>query len=137
MSYLLSITLDGLPPTVNHLYRSGGSARHRYKTAEGVAYQEATAAEMRAQREMLPARRYVGPYLGPVALHIIMTSRTRRKWDLDNRVKAVQDCLQMAGIIQDDSQITELVVRREELPKLDRTRIMVMTREEDAYECGT
>ena len=133
MSYLLSITLDGLPPTVNHLYRSGGSARHRYKTAEGVAYQEATVEEMRRLRK---ASRTLGPYLtspylGPVALHIIMTSRTRRRWDLDNRVKAVQDCLQMAGIIKDDSQITELVVRREALPKLDRTRIMVMTREED------
>ena len=119
MSYLLSITLDGLPPTVNHLYRTG---------AEGVAYQEATAAEMRAQREMLPARRCVGPYLGPVALHIVMTSRTRRRWDLDNRVKAVQDCLQMAGIIKDDSQITELVVRRDPMPMLDRTTIKVMTR---------
>ena len=126
MSYLLSITLDGLPPTVNHLYRTGG--RHRYKTPEGVAYQEATAAEMRAQREMLPARRCVGPYLGPVALHIVMTSRTRRRWDLDNRVKAVQDCLQMAGIIKDDSQITELIVRRDPMPMLDRTTIKVMTR---------
>lgn len=126
MSYLLSITLDGLPPTVNHLYRTGG--RHRYKTAEGAAYQEATAAEMRAQREMLPARRCVGPYLGPVALHIIMTSRTRRRWDLDNRIKAVQDCLQMAGIIKDDSQITELVVRRDPMPMLDKTTIKVMTR---------
>ena len=47
MSYLLSITLDGLPPTVNHLYRTGG--RHRYKTPKGAAYQEATAAEMRAR----------------------------------------------------------------------------------------
>ena len=126
MSFLLSITLDGLPPTVNHLYRTGG--RHRYKTPEGVAYQEATAAEMRAQREMLPARRCVGPYLGPVALHIVMTSRTQRRWDLDNRVKAVQDCLQMAGIIKDDSQITELVVRRDPMPMLDRTTIKVMTR---------
>lgn len=126
MTYLLSITLDGLPPTVNHLYRTGG--RHRYKTAEGAAYQEATAAEMRAQREMLPARRCVGPYLGPVALHIVMTSRTQRRWDLDNRVKAVQDCLQMAGIIKDDSQITELVVRRDPMPMLDRTTIKVMTR---------
>ena len=127
MSYMLSITLDGLPPTVNHLYRTGG--RHRYKTAEGAAYQEATAAEMRAQREkFLPARRCVGPYLGPVALHIVMTSRTRRRWDLDNRVKAVQDCLQMAGIIKDDSQITELVVRRDPMPMLDRTTIKVMTR---------
>ena len=126
MTYLLSITLDGLPPTVNHLYRTGG--RHRYKTAEGVAYQEATAAEMRAQREALPARRCVGPYLGPVALHIVMTSRTQRRWDLDNRVKAVQDCLQMAGIIKDDSQITELVVRRDPMPMLDRTTIKVMTR---------
>lgn len=126
MSYLLSITLDGLPPTVNHLYRTGG--RHRYKTAEGAAYQEATAAEMRAQREEVPARHCRGPYLGPVALHIVMTSRTRRRWDLDNRVKAVQDCLQMAGIIKDDSQITELVVRRDPMPMLDRTTIKVMTR---------
>ena len=126
MSYLLSITLDGLPPTVNHLYRTGG--RHRYKTAEGAAYQEATAAEMRAQREMLPARNCRGPYLGPVALHIVMTSRTRRRWDLDNRVKAVQDCLQMAGIIKDDSQITELVVRRDPMPRRDQTTIKVMTR---------
>lgn len=126
MTYLLSITLDGLPPTVNHLYRTGG--RHRYKTPEGAAYQEATAAEMRAQREALPARHCRGPYLGQVALHIVMTARSRRKWDLDNRVKAVQDCLQMAGIIKDDSQITELVVRRDPLPKLDRTTIKVMTR---------
>ena len=129
MTYLLCITLDGLPPTVNHLYRTGG--RHRYKTSEGAAYQEATAAEMRAQREALPARHCRGPYLGPVALHIVMTARSRRRWDLDNRVKAVQDCLQMAGIIKDDSQITELIVRRDPLPKLDRTTIKVMTRGDD------
>lgn len=131
MTYLLDITLDGLPPTVNHLYRTGG--RRRYKTAEGSSYQEVTAAEMRAQREALPARIAHCTYLGPVALHIIMTQRTRRRWDLDNRVKAVQDCLMMAGIIKDDSQIDELVVRREALPKVDRTRVIVMTRgEEDA-----
>ena len=126
MSYLIDVTLDGLPPTVNHLYRSANG--HRYKTAEGKAYQESAAYEMRAQRAALPAKRAQGTYLGPVALHIIMTTRTRRRWDLDNRVKAVQDCLMMAGIIKDDSQIDELVVRREPYPKLDRTRIMVMTR---------
>lgn len=128
MSYLLDITLDGLPPTVNHLYRSGGG--HWYKTAEGAAYQEMTASEMWRMRQTsrVLGPYLTGPYLGDVALHIVMTARTRRKWDLDNRVKAVQDCLQMAGIIKDDSQITELVVRREMLPKLDRTRIMVMTR---------
>lgn len=64
MSYLLSITLDGLPPTVNHLYRTGG--KHRYKTAKGAAYQEATAAEMRAQHEMLPARRAPSHSLPPL-----------------------------------------------------------------------
>ena len=128
MTYLLSITLDGLPPTVNHLYRTGG--RHRYKTPEGVAYQEATVEEMRRLRKASRALGpyLTGPYLGPVALHIVMTARSRRRWDLDNRVKAVQDCLQMAGIIKDDSQITELVVRRDPMPKLDRTTIKVMTR---------
>ena len=128
MTYLLDITLDGLPPTVNHLYRTGG--RHRYKTAEGVAYQEATVEEMRRLRKAsrILGPYLTGPYLGPVALHIVMTARSRRRWDLDNRIKAVQDCLQMAGIIKDDSQITELVVRRDPLPKLDRTTIKVMTR---------
>ena len=125
---LLDITLDGLPPTVNHLYRSGGG--HRYKTKAGVEYQQVAANEMRAQRQAL-ATHTRGPYLGDVALQIIMTARTRRRWDLDNRVKAVQDCLQMAGIIKDDSQITELVVRRDALPRLDRTRIIVTTRGED------
>ncbi len=126
MSYLIDVTLDGLPPTVNHLYRSANG--HRYKTPEGKAYQESAAYEMRAQMAAAPAKRAQGPYSGPVALHIIMTTRTRRRWDLDNRVKAVQDCLMMAGIIKDDSQLDELVVRREPYPKLDRTRIMVMTR---------
>ena len=58
MSYLLSITLDGLPPTVNHLYRTGG--RHRYKTPEGVAYQEAKVEELRLLRT---ASRTHGQYL--------------------------------------------------------------------------
>lgn len=128
MTYLLDVSIDGLPPTLNHYYRSGGG--HRYKTTEGRAYQQFVAAEMRAQRKALPAAKSHVPYPGRVALHIIMTTRTRRRWDLDNRVKAVQDCLQLAGVIKDDSQIDELVVRREEFPRVDRTRVIVMTREE-------
>ncbi len=124
MSYLLDIMLQGLPPTVNHFYRSARGGR-RYKTPEGRVFQEATVLEIKGKA------RQRTPYTGRVALHIIMTCRTQRRWDLDNRVKAVQDCIQAAGIIADDSQIDELVVLRERLPKIDRTRVIVMTRGPD------
>ena len=121
MTCILDITLLELPPTINHYYRTGRTVR--YKTAEGKAFQAQAAAVMNT------FRKNDVPYAGPVALHIIMTTKTRRKWDLDNRVKAVQDCLALAGVIEDDNQIDELVVRRESFPKLDRTRVIVMTRE--------
>lgn len=118
---LLDATLDNLPPTVNHYYRTGRRIA-RYKTAAGKVYQALTVAAM------LQARRCGGTYTGPVALSIVLTSRTRRRWDLDNRVKAVQDCLQLSGIIADDSQITELHVIRDNSVRKDSTRVTVTTR---------
>lgn len=119
---LLDVTLNNLPPTVNHYYRTGGRTA-RYKTAAGKAYQVATVAAMTAAR---PRRE--PPYEGPVAVRVILTAKARRRWDLDNRLKAVQDCIQIAGIIADDSQITELHVIRDNSVRQDSTRVTVTTR---------
>lgn len=100
MSYLLDIVLDGLPPTVNHLYRSGGG--HRYKTAEGKAYQAAVV------KEMLSARTNTEPWDGPAGVEIVFTSKNRVPWDVDNRIKVLQDCLAPAGVLKNDKQIIEL-----------------------------
>lgn len=121
---LLEITLDNLPPTVNHYYRSTRGGR-RYKTEAGRVYQEATVLQMTAAKR----RGVEYPYTGRAGVYITLTAGSARKWDLDNRVKAVQDCLQIAGILADDSQIDELWVRREQSPiRRDSTRIVVTTK---------
>ena len=52
-------------------------------------------------------------YGGAVSLDVKFRVRDRRRWDIDNRLKALQDCLMSGGVIEDDSQIEELHVKRE------------------------
>ena len=100
---LVNMELEGLPPTVNTMYR--GLRGHRYKTKACVEYQERVTASMRAN--------YTGEtYAGAVELRITFITSDRRRWDIDNRVKALQDCLIHAGIIKDDSQIEILHLER-------------------------
>ena len=105
MKQLLSAVLDGLPPTVNHLYRTARNSR-RYKTKAGKAWQEEAAAIFRM------AYRQQEPYAGDVAVEVLFRTKDKRRWDLDNRLKALFDTLMMAGVVKDDSQIQSLGVSR-------------------------
>ena len=110
MRELARVEFSGLPPTVNHLYRTSRNGI-RYKTAQGKEWQSVTASIMAA------AKINRKPYGGDVALEIVFRTADRRKWDIDNRVKALQDCLAMAGVIEDDRQIQRLHVERQAGPK--------------------
>lgn len=114
---LLELELEGLPPTVNHLYRTGRFG-FRYKTEKGRKYQSHVSS--------LLAYKWQGrtPYSGDIELCIEFTVKTRRKWDIDNRVKALQDCLSMAKIIEDDSQVQILHVERRK-GEADMTRLEI------------
>lgn len=114
---LLELELEGLPPTVNHLYRTGRSG-FRYKTERGRKYQE--------QISSLLAKKWQSraPCPDDIEFCIEFTVKTRRKWDIDNRVKALQDCLSMAGIIEDDSQVQVLHVERRK-GEVDMTRLEI------------
>lgn len=52
-----------------------------------------------------------------VGVEITLHPPTRRKLDIDNRIKACLDALTHAGLWQDDEQIDVLIVRREEIRK--------------------
>ena len=119
MRELIKVNLLGLPPTVNHLYRTSRNGV-RYKTSQGREWQNVTASIMAA------AKINRKPYDGDVALEIVFRTADRRKWDIDNRVKALQDCLAMAGVIEDDRQIQRLLVERQ---AADQTATVVIVKE--------
>lgn len=48
---------------------------------------------------------------------ITLHAPTNRKYDIDNRAKAILDALQKASLFEDDEQIDELVMKRGEVRK--------------------
>lgn len=126
MATLLKIELSGLPPTVNHLYRTSRTGV-RYKTPQGRDWQNVTASIIAAGRK---GRK---PYSGDVALSVVFHVADKRRWDLDNRLKALQDCLSMAGIIEDDRQIQRLLVERKR-GKLNATEVSLVEMPEEKRE---
>ena len=104
MRTLLRLEIPGLPPTVNHIYRTGKN--FRYKVKEVRDWQEKITLLMRH------AKTNKEIYTFPVALKIICCSNDKRRWDIDNRIKALQDCLAPAGIIRDDSQVWKIQIER-------------------------
>lgn len=127
MDKILTLEFSGLPPTLNQMYRN--SVTHRYKRPEVTDWQEEIADLM---TEHYPAE--CPPYTGRVSVSIIFTVSDRRAWDIDNRVKALLDCLEMGGIIANDNQIDKLTVTRHK-GKKNSTRITLMEYKGEEYQC--
>lgn len=100
---MITLTLP-LPPTINHYYgqRPRGG---RYIKPAGVIFRLAVAEVV--------ARAAHRPITGRVSLFVAIHPADRRKQDIDNRAKALQDALTNSGIWLDDEQIDELhLIRR-------------------------
>lgn len=117
MSSLLRVAFEGLPPSVNQMYRTGRSGT-RYKRSEVSDWQEETAGKIREAWNK-------EAYAGNVEVHIVLTVKGSRRWDIDNRLKALLDCLELAGVIKDDSQIWGIVAYKER-GKKDGVEVVMM-----------
>ncbi len=114
---MASLTLFPEPPSVNHLYRAHGHVV--YMTAEGKALKQAYQHQVKSQWK---GRCYEQEKLG---VRFIIYFPTKRRRDLDNCLKVLQDSL--TGLVYaDDSQIDELTIVRAYDEKNPRTEIEIV-----------
>ena len=125
MGRLLTLCFDGVPPTANSMYRNSGT--HRYKRQEVTEWQDEIAGLMREQwnRNAVTPGAVEAPCCRSVEVQIEFTVKGRYRWDIDNRLKALLDCLEIGGILANDNQIDSLKVTRTRGNK-DSTRIIVL-----------
>jgi len=91
------------PPSVNTYYRRGAHAT--YMSKQGREY-KAKVADYIVESGT--------PKLGAarLALDIVLWPKDKRKYDIDNRIKALLDSLQDAGVFDDDEQIDQINIFR-------------------------
>ncbi|WP_439242418.1 RusA family crossover junction endodeoxyribonuclease [Lonepinella sp. BR2474] len=101
MSEWVEITLP-YPPSVNTYWRHTRDGRH-YISEKGKAFQAS-------------CKQACEPFKlikGNVSIDILMFPPDKRKRDVDNILKALLDGLTHSGIIEDDSLIVDLRVRKQ------------------------
>jgi len=104
---MVTLTLP-YPPTVNHLYATVHG--RKVLSAKGRDYHEAVWNLVnRAQVQPFGEKR--------VAYHVTVFPPDKRKRDLSNLVKAMEDALTKAGIWDDDSQVDRLTFERAHVAK--------------------
>jgi crossover junction endodeoxyribonuclease RusA len=106
------------PPSVNHYYRH---ARGKVLISEaGKHYRKAVADYVMVHRlaALLPDR---------LAVFVRLHAPTRQKYDIDNRLKALLDAMEKAGVYQNDEQIDRItVVRRDRSPPHGRVEVEIV-----------
>ena len=103
------------PPSINHYWRRVGP--RTLISREGRTFRRNVCALLGGGGPRKP------PADGRIALCMDAFPPDRRRRDLDNLPKAVQDSLAHAGVYEDDSQIDELHVRR--CAKANKGKIIV------------
>lgn len=111
---MITLTLP-LPPTINTYYGTHGN--RRYIKPAGIAFRKAVAEIVAsAAHKTLEGR---------VSLFAAIYPADRRKQDIDNRAKSLQDALTHAGVWLDDEQIDDLHLVRREVIKGGQVKVVI------------
>ena len=99
LEYMIELILP-YPPSVNSYWGFSGSRRFLTKKANDFKL----IVKLTSKEARFGADR--------ISLEVVLHAPDRRKSDLDNRIKALQDALQQAGVFDDDAQVDYLTVSR-------------------------
>lgn len=121
------ITLP-LPPSMNAYWLRG--AHGMFLSKAGREFRQKVA-EIVAEKQCLK----FGASRLFMAVRLCM--RDRRPSDLDNRLKALCDALEHAGVFDDDEQIDELVIVRGPIVKGGECYVMISARENQTENTWT
>lgn len=106
------------PPSVNGYWRSYRG--RQILSAKARVYRQSATRHVLACK----ANKHLSDRL---SVEIELYPPTRHKIDIDNRVKALLDVMQHAGVYQDDSQIDKLTVERREIEKHGAVVVKIKT----------
>jgi len=93
------------PPSVNTYWRANG--HRRFISKAGREFTEEVYAIVKNQRHEGFEDKRIG-------LSIVINPRSKRRFDLDNTLKAILDALMKAGMYDDDEQIDYIEIVRGE-----------------------
>ena len=105
-----------MPPTINHYFSRNGN--RTYLPAKVKEYRKAVADAVNAAG--------CGQATGRLSLFVAVYPASKRKQDLDNRIKGLQDALQEAGVFEDDEQIDSLHIVRREVVKGGKVEVVIV-----------
>ncbi len=92
------------PISVNAMYANNqGQGRGRFKTKRYKAWIKAAEAEL---AEQMP----VQSFAGPTTLEIFVRKRDKRRRDISNLIKGIEDFLVSQKIIEDDSLVQSVKI---------------------------
>lgn len=124
----LRFYLAGLPPSVNHYWRTAG--HRRFISAAGQQFREDFGWQLKAATAPAPTPKFTGRVHVSIALRpAVLKCRPEdwRRFDPDNSLKVLLDCLTMYGVIVDDSAhyVRRLTIEVEDATDTARTTVTV------------
>lgn len=111
---MINLTLP-FPPTVNHMW--GFAGKRKYLKKEAHEFRRIV------QEACVEAKAKIH---GRIAIYIALYPPTKRKFDLDNRIKALQDALEHAGVYLDDEQIDTIICVRRDVVKDGMCKVILV-----------